>query len=201
MAFTPIERMQIKNAVERVLHVPGNYNGGILEMAMVFDGNLVGEVVKQLGKDITALLKSHSEIFRNVRLNGIRWMSDEEMINEVTSLPHLQMGRYFETYEHRNDEKHMEILAAYLKKFYARSKIIILFTDGNSRIEDLALYKESMHPFLYRKLIVVECCVENAVGTNREKDSVNESTEAVCWKLQVHSGVELLRLPKESITE
>ncbi len=179
MAFTPIERMQIKNAIERVLHVPGNYNGGALEMAMVFDCNLPKEPICQMGKDIAALLKSHSEIFRNVRVNGIRWETDEGLVKEVTSLPHLQMGRYFEVYECTVHRKRLELLTEQLKKFYARSKIIILFTDENYCIEDAVLYKESMHPFLYRKLILVRCCQDR--GNTEE------------WKLEVYSGTELLK--------
>ena len=30
-------KMNLNNAVERVLHVPGNYSGGILEMTLVTD--------------------------------------------------------------------------------------------------------------------------------------------------------------------
>lgn len=175
MAFTPVERMQIKNAVERVLHVPGNFSGGTLEMAMAFDCNLPKEYIQQMGKDIAALLKSHSEVFRNVRVNGIRWEEDEVFIKELTSLPHLQMGRYFDEYECVKHCKRLELLTAQLKKFYARSKIILLFTDGNYRIEDAALYKESIHPFLYRKLIVVQCAGQQET------------------QIEIHTGAELLR--------
>ena len=51
MAFHAVERMQIKNAVEKVLHVTGNYQGGILEMAAVFDCNLSEDCVRRVGKD------------------------------------------------------------------------------------------------------------------------------------------------------
>lgn len=191
MAFTPVERMQIKNAVERVLHVPGNYNGGTLEMAMVFDCNLSKEPICQIGKGIATLLKSHSEVFRNVRLNGIQWESDTIFIKEVTSLPHLQMGRYFEEYKCIEHRKRLELLTEQLKKFYARSKVILLFTDGNYQIEDLALFKESIHPFLYRKLIIVECCSDTV---NTEDMDIEGQAEGASWKLQVHAGTELLRL-------
>ena len=32
-----IAKMNLNNAAERVLHVPGNYTGGILEMTLVID--------------------------------------------------------------------------------------------------------------------------------------------------------------------
>lgn len=156
MSFSLTERMQIKNAIERVLHVPGNFTGGTLEMAMVFDGNLSGECVRQLGKETAALLKSHSEIFRNVRLNTICWEGDDALVKEATSLPQLQMGNYPMGYRHIKDRKRLELLAGQLKKFYARSKIILLFTDGNCRVEEEKLFEENMHPFLYRKLIVIQ---------------------------------------------
>lgn len=177
MAFTPVERMQIKNAVERALHVPGNYTGGILEMAMVFDCSLSTECVERIGKDIAALLKSHSEVFRNVRLNVIFWDGDGDMVKSVSSLPKLQMGGWLEGYCHVACRKRVELLAGQLKKFYARSKIILLFTDGNCQVEDEDLYQENMHPFLYRKLAVLRLCAE---GQNEERR----------WATKVHMGME-----------
>ena len=34
MALTAVRNLQLHNQIERVLHVPGNYRGGILEMAI-----------------------------------------------------------------------------------------------------------------------------------------------------------------------
>lgn len=201
MAFTPVERMQIKNVIERVLHVPGNYSGGTLEMAMVFDCNLPKEFSRQMGKDIATLLKSHSEVFRNVRLNGIRWEEDEVFIKELTSLPLLQMGRYFDTYECVERRKKLELLMEQLKKFYARSKVILLFTDGNYVIENDEIYKANMHPFLYRKLIVIQCC--NQSGLQKEVASADTGEEGmedvVPWKLELHTGTELLKMSGTNI--
>ena len=176
MAFRPVERMQIKNAVERVLHAPGNHQGGILEMAMVFDCNLSAECVRQAGTDIAALLKSHSEVFRNVRLNTICWEGDGELMKEVTSIPHLQMGRCFDGYRCRRDKKRLELLAGELKKFYARSKLVLLFTDGDCLIGDEELFIENMHPFLYRKFIVIRFCMDG-----QDPDG---------WRTEVHTGME-----------
>lgn len=176
MAFSPAERMQIRNAAERVLHVPGNYTGGNLEMAMVFDCGLSMECVRQTGKDMAALLKSHSEVFRNVRLNVIFWEGDGKLVKSVTSLPQLQMGRGLDSYQCVECRKRTELLAGQLKKFYARSKIIMLFTGGNCRVEDEGLFQENMHPFLYRKWIVIRLCADQG------KDGH--------WPVKVHMGME-----------
>ena len=199
MAFTPVERMQIKNAIERVLHAPGNYSGGTLEMAVVFDCNLSKSVIRQIGKDIADLLKSHSEVFRNVRLNGICWEKDEVLVKELTSLPYLQMGRYFDDYECVKNRKRLELLTEQLKKFYARSKIILVFSDGDYQIKDERLYKESMHPFLYRKMILLRCykeeVYENMQSSNQENE-IGTATQAESenWKMELHTGMDLLRL-------
>lgn len=188
MALTPVERMKIKNAVERILHVPGNYSGGILEMAMVFDGNLSEEYRKQIGKDIASALKSHSETFRNVRLNLILWEEDGKLEKELSSLPKLQMGRCFETCNCSKERKRMELLTEDLKKFYARSKLIMLFTDGDFYVEDKKRMDESMYPFLYRKLMAVYCS-----GEMKQEDSDKESKEKT-GGFQVFSGMELLKM-------
>lgn len=155
--FTAVERMHLKNTVEKVLHVPGNYSGDYLEMAMVFDCNLSKEFLTQAGKEIVDILKSHSKVFRNVRMNALQWRSDNELIKEISSLPLIQMGRYFKDYEGLRSVKKIEVLAEQLKKFYARSKIIILITDGKYIVEDEELLKNSLQPFLYRKLIIITC--------------------------------------------
>ena len=40
MELGMIQLLKMKQGVERILHVPGNYKGGILEMALVIDCNL-----------------------------------------------------------------------------------------------------------------------------------------------------------------
>lgn len=189
MAFTPVERMQIKNAVERILHAPGNYRGGILEMAMVFDCNLPEEYIKQMGRDIAALLKSHSEIFRNVRLNIICWETDEKLVKEMSSLPHLQMGSCFAHYKHTKSRKRWELLAEQLKKFYARSKLIILLTDGDYFVGDTKLFDDSLRPFLYRKLMVIRCL---------ETEDAEPKSAVPAKDMSVLSGISIWKINGET---
>ena len=40
-----VERRQFINHIEQILHVPGNYSGGILEMTLVVDCSLAKEFV------------------------------------------------------------------------------------------------------------------------------------------------------------
>lgn len=176
MAFSLTEKMQIKNAVEKALHVPVNYSGGMLEMAMVFDGSLTEECVRQAGSELAALLKAHSEVFRNVRLNTICWEGDGMLAEDLSSLPCLQMGKALNGFRQERKRKRPELLAGQLKKFYARSKLIFLFTDGNCRVEDEGLFQENMHPFLYRKLVVLR------FGEDRR--------EPGRWSVEVHMGLE-----------
>ena len=39
--------------------------------------------------------------------------------------------------------------------FQARSRLLLLITDGDLIIEDQALLRENLNPFLYRKLILI----------------------------------------------
>ena len=83
-------KMNLKNGVERVLHVPGNYTGGILEMTLVIDCELDKDYVTAMAADIAGTLRAHSEIFRNVRLNLLYWESDEKFENRVIPISFLQ---------------------------------------------------------------------------------------------------------------
>jgi len=153
MAFSIVERQKLKNTVEQVLHAPGNYRGGILEMAMVVDCNLSGETVREVSKEIVSILKSHSEVFRNVRFHLIQWQSDSKIIKELSSMALILTGGAWESYEQAKEDKCMDELVRQLKLFYARSKLIILLTDREPTVNDEQTVKNNMQPFLRKKLI------------------------------------------------
>ena len=144
-------KMNLKNAVERVLHVPGNYSGGILEMTLVIDCSLPKEYVKTMAADIAATLRAHSEIFRNVRLNLLYWKSDEKFENQVIPISFLQMSQCFEEYAAEDTEKSLDQLTAKLKLLHARSKLIIVLVDDKLKIIDRDEVNRNMRPFLGKK--------------------------------------------------
>lgn len=150
--FSLLTSQKIRQSVERVLHVPGNYTGGILEMTIVIDCNMEPVRQKEIIEDLAKTLKSQSEVFRNVRLNLVNWISDSEIRNEVIPIPKLMLGY---DYVHNVCKKHVEILFSNLKLFHARSKLVILVTPGTLDMEDEAAAKSAMKPFLEKKLIVL----------------------------------------------
>lgn len=162
--YTQVQLLQIKNAAMRVLHVPGNYSGGILEMAVVADYHLPVPELKESCREIAGALKRTDEVFRNVRLNLIKWVSDDIIIKEVSALPRLQMGSCFEDYEDligkteesARSDKSLDELLRQMKLFYARSKMIIVITDGTYIKKDEKKIQEYLHPFLGRKMIILE---------------------------------------------
>lgn len=146
-------KMNLKNAVERVLHVPGNYTGGILEMTLVIDCALDKDYIKTMAADIAATLRSHSEIFRDVRLNLLYWESDVKFENHVIPISFLQMSSCFEEYLPVGQDKCLDVLTAKLKLLHARSKLIIVLAGNELKIRDREEVKRNMHPFLGRKSI------------------------------------------------
>ncbi len=176
--LTDIQLMKIKNGVMRILHVPGNYNGGILEMAIVADYHIPEEELNACCQKIANGLKHQNETFRNVRLNLIKWVSDEQIVKEISSLPNLQMRRAFTDYgqltvacsldensqvceepeekKEKGQIKTLDEMLRQLKLFYARSKVIILLTDGSYKIEDEKKVWEHLNPFLRRKLLILQ---------------------------------------------
>lgn len=158
--LTGMQLLQIKNEAMRILHVPGNYCGGNLEIAVVADYHMPYEELKERCAQIAGALKQTDEVFRNVRVNLIKWVSDECMIKEVSSLPMLQIGRAFDDYEEyqkdADKEKSLDELFRQLKLFYARSKIILIVTDGSFRETDEKKLQEYLNPFLKRKILTVK---------------------------------------------
>ncbi len=164
--LTDIQLLQIKNRINRILHVPGNYTGGILEMAIVADYHMEPEVLREDVRRVAEMLKRQDETFRNVRLNLIKWVSDDCIIKEVVPMPFLLMGRAFEDIAAATgkqepegagvNEKTLDELLRQLKLFYARSKVILIFTDGSYHIEDEKAVRSYLQPFLGRKLLVLQ---------------------------------------------
>ena len=155
MELGMIQLLKMKQSVERILHVPGNYKGGILEMALIVDCNLDKQTAKESVQSIVKALKSHRETFKNVRLNVIWWKSDEEFVTEVLPMPVLQIGTPFDGYEKMAAQKRIDLLFANLKLFQARSKLILLLSDGDFSIESEEGCTESLKPFLGRKMLLM----------------------------------------------
>ena len=165
------EKMNLKNRIEKVLHTPYNYRGGRLEFAIVFDYHVSEELLSGQAKELIKLLRTirysrskdgdviYEDIFRSARLNIIKWISDDRIIKEVSSMGLVQMGKCFEDYgeykeEHRTD-KSLDLLTRQLKMFYARSKLIFLITDGSYIIKSQEETDKNLLPFLGHKLIYV----------------------------------------------
>ena len=155
MNFSPVFLMNFKNTVERILHVKGNYNGGILEMAVVLDHNLSRETMQEIVPQLFRTLKMHSEVFRNVRLNMVQWQSNEEISNQVSPMSMAGLSSYYEEYECKAVKKDWFKLVQYLKMFQARAKLIILITDGKNEEVSAEQLKREMQPFLDKKLMQV----------------------------------------------
>lgn len=201
--MTPVEKLQFKNAALRVLHAPGgplsskgsrpvprqladaadSSKAGMpktsLEMTLIFDCALPEEIVRAAGADIISALKSADEIFRNVRCNIVWWKSDGKIIHEVTAAPMIQMGRCFQGWEPIAETKHPENLIADLKKFQARSRLLIVVAGDQIKIEDGKLLHDSLNPFLYHRLIWKK---ESGLMTGREllqkaKEAMEQAAE------------------------
>lgn len=145
--------MKFKNTIERILHVKGNYQGGILEMTLVVDGNLEVTKRKELIPKLVYALKQQGEVFGNVRFNYSIWNSDTEITSKVCPMMLAMTDTFYQGEAKQDHKKNLEKLIDYLKKFHARSKIIILVTDGTYHIEGKEELKQHMQPFLDKKLM------------------------------------------------
>lgn len=155
MNLSPVFLMKFKNTVERILHVPGNYKGGILEMTVVLDHNLSRESVQVLIPQLMQTLKKQNEIFRNVRLNIVQWEADEVIASQVAPMGMAGLSSYYEGYVCRPECKNFQKLVQYLKIFQARAKLIILVTDGKNEDGSSESLKTAMQPFLDKKLMTI----------------------------------------------
>lgn len=155
MNFSIVFNRQFTNKVEMILHSPGNIPGKMFEMTLVIDRNLKKEDVEEVVPHLLRTLKRHSEVFLNVRLNVVSWIGDEQILNEITPMSMAMIKSYYEKYEQNIINKSYLTLMKNLKLFHARSKLVILVTDGMYDKSDEEEVKRAMQPFLFRKVLRV----------------------------------------------
>lgn len=153
MELTEIGALQIAKKADAILHIPGNYRGGNLEMTFVIDTSLELESFTEAVAAVVRSLKRESEIFRNVRLDLVFWGRETRM--QVTSMAMLLTGGAYDGYKCDPHKKYYEELFAYLKKFHARSKVILVFADEQNEVFDREAAREALSPFLKNKLLLI----------------------------------------------
>lgn len=153
MKLTKLHALQIAKRADVILHVPGNYRGGNLEMAVVIDTSLEQEEMQEAVAEVARALKRSNEIFRNVRLNLVLW--GPEISVSVVPMAMLMSGSAFAGYSCCPCVKRYEDLFSYLKKFHARSKVILVFADERNETRDRKAAKEALTPFLKSKLLLI----------------------------------------------
>lgn len=146
---------QFTNKVEMILHSPCNIPSKMFEMTVVIDRNLSKDVVTQVVPHLLRTLKRHSEVFLNVRLNVVSWVEDCGISNQIVPMSMAMLDSHYEGYEQNTVRKDYKVLMQNLKLFHARSKLIIVVTDGNYEQGDAVELKKVMQPFLYRKVLNV----------------------------------------------
>lgn len=151
--LSPVTLMKFKNTVERILHVKGNYQGGILEMTVVVDNHLSKEVVTSVLPKLLQALKLQGEVFRNVRFNYGIWQENGTVKNQICPMMAAISPGFYEEYQQELGVKQLEVLASYLKLFHARSKLILVLTDDTCQISENI--KKELQPFLDKKLMLL----------------------------------------------
>lgn len=153
LTLTQLDTLQIAKRVDAILHVPGNYRGGNLEMSIVIDTSLSQDDFQEAVSQVAGTLKRSNEIFRNVRLNLVWW--GPEITTGIVPMAMLITGGAFAGFLSSPCKKHYEDLFVYLKKFHARSKVILVFADKDNEIEDRQAAREALSPFLKSKILII----------------------------------------------
>ena len=124
-----------------------------MELTVVIDTSMEKTDFQDAVAAVVKALKRNNEIFRNVRLNLVLW--GQEMTSEVTPMAMLMTGGVFREYCVCPQKKKYEELFAYLKKFHARSKVVLVFTDGNNEVSDAQAAREALTPFLKSRILLI----------------------------------------------
>lgn len=158
---------KFKDVTERILHVPGNYRGGILEMAVVVDNRLSEADVRGMLPQLLKALKQHGQIFSNVRFNYVVWGA-QKIQTKVCPMMQAVMESFYQDYVEETGDRDFCILIDHLKLFQARAKVIILLTaEEKEAFRNSDELKKRMQPFLDKKMMFV----------HRQEDGI-----AICYR-------------------
>lgn len=157
MKIQSINKIRLKKAVENILRGPGAMLHQILEIAVVIDCDMEQQEAAETVSELAFALKSFGETFRNVRVNVIWWKSDVEREQEIKPLAALQMSSFWNgRCIGQKEEKNLDCLAEYMRKFQARSKIVFLVTSKEAvDVVDKEQMRIHMTPMLHRKWLVL----------------------------------------------
>lgn len=153
MDLSPLWIHQFHNRIEHVLHLPGNFTGPVLEMALVLDHHVPAEQIKETVPALLRALKQQGEVFRNVRFYVVDWQSDAQITTRRCPMLSAMTEQFYQDHVQSVEKKRIELLYQYLKFYHARSKLILLVTDAQYVMEDEAAGNMALKPFLGRKLI------------------------------------------------
>jgi predicted DNA-binding protein (UPF0251 family) len=67
----------------------------------------------------------------------------------------VMLSGFYQDYQQEEQQKSLEVLASKLKLYQARSKLLILLTDGKYLVADEKELARRMQPFLDKKLMQV----------------------------------------------
>ncbi|MBR6328598.1 MAG: hypothetical protein IKR68_03005 [Lachnospiraceae bacterium] len=154
--LTDAQKLKIGKYVNKVLHVQGNSpKGDVLAIALVLDCSLPRDFLCEASKDILTFLRREGKPYLNLRINLIKWRSDTEFVKYVTSYPEILMDRAADEADIVTEEKHWDALTEQLKKFYARSRVVLILLDHKYGCIDPEAVAENLKPFLHRKTVCV----------------------------------------------
>lgn len=155
MTLSILFQKKFLNKVEQILHSPCNTSKRMLEMTMIIDAHISKEKVREIVPVLLRILKSHNEAFKNVRFNMVWWNSDQSIETVVMPMSVAMLESTYEPYQVCNEKKEISFLLEKLKLFHARSKFILLLTDGMYERKDDEEIRKLLQPFLYRKILEV----------------------------------------------
>ena len=185
MALTQIQKLKLNQQIDMILQSPANQvRDGKLEMAFVFDLGSDPSYLRETAAQVAGALKQHDRIFQNVRCNAVYWAADG-LSTEVLPMSYVQLGRVCgeagdktedgsektcpenqvieknrrlcpenQTVE-ESTKPRLEDLTGYLKLYHARSKCILVITEGNYKVSDRKSAREALNPFLKSRLVMI----------------------------------------------
>lgn len=158
MSLTNPQLQKIKRTCKKILNLAGNsVKGNVIELSLLLDCHLSQDILNETAAELLTYLRKGKDPFTNMRINLIKWKSDEKIDRYPISYPEILMGRAITAKEvtETDSKNNLDTLLPILRKSYPKTKIVFFLTERERYFSDEKFVKEFIDPEYFKKILTI----------------------------------------------
>lgn len=158
MSLTNPQLQKIKRTCKKILNLAGNsVKGNVIELSLLLDCHLSQDILNETAAELLTYLRKGKDPFTNMRINLIKWKSDEKIDRYPISYPEILMRRAITAKEvtETDGKNNLDTLLPILRKSYPKTKIVFFLTERERYFSGEKFVKEFIDPEYLKKILTI----------------------------------------------